>query len=252
MFCSWRKSPAGPCSCAFRLGGPAKELFNRLHGLGEGTLVMKEQGLSLAKKTAVGLCVAYGDRDWHLLRDRLSGLELDTSRELEFYLMVRGSDRKPLLGVSEPGKALHLSFQLDGLAWESLVVRRFIAEFDGVALDCEQSRQLGAGMWLDEWERPAAAWKADHVDAVCRALRACRRLDVEVKARGQTNRTRFAPSFLDVSGGVLRIADRSLRHVVHADVADPAFRMHRIGGGQWCLRREDEQFFSVAIENESR
>jgi len=240
MFCSWRKSLVAPCNCAFRLHGAAKEWFNRLQGLGEGTLVLRQQGLSLAKKTPVGLCVAYGEGGWNLLRDRLSGLELDISRRLEFHLMVRGPDRKPLLGVNEPGKPIHLSFRLDGLVWESPIVRHLILEFGGGALDCEQSRLLGAGMWLDEWERPAAAWDADHIGEVCRQLQTCRRLDVEVKACGQRNQTSFSPSFIDVSGGVLRIADRSLRHVVHADVADPACHLRRMSGNQWSLERNDE------------
>jgi hypothetical protein len=252
MFCSWRKSPSAPCGCAFRLRGPAKELLNRLHGLGEGTLVLRQQGISLAKKTPMGLCVAYGDGGWDVLRDRLSGLEMDTGRTQEFHLLAGAAERRPLLGVSEPGKPMHLSFRLDGLEWEHPAVQRLIVEFEGVALDCLQSRRLGAGAWLDEWARPVAEedWE-ERMRQVRARLAGCRRLEVEARAAGSRHRMGFEPFFIDLSDGVLRVADRSLRHVVYADVADPACRMERAAGGR-CELSRTEGLFLVANENQSR
>jgi hypothetical protein len=146
------------------------------------------------------------------------------------------------LGVSEPGKALHLSFRFDGLKWESPTVQRLIREFDGVSLDCAQSRLLGAGAWLDEWERPVfRVGVAERVEAAKLRLQGCRRLEVEVRSCGHRNVACFMPSFVDVAGSVLRIADRSLRHVVHADVADPAFSLSRVSGFHWRMFRPDDE-----------
>ena len=47
----------------------------------------------------------------------------------------------------------------------------------------------------------------------------------EFSTPAHTGVIRFRPAFIDVSGTVLRLADRPMRHVVHADAAAPGFRI---------------------------
>ena len=63
------------------------------------------------------------------------------------------------------------------------------------------------------------------VREVCGQLHGCDDLEVEVSSHGHHGVARFRPSFMDVAGTVVRIADRARRHVVHADVSDPGFML---------------------------
>jgi hypothetical protein len=226
MFCSWKKSPAAPCSCAFQLQGPLAELLNHLCGVGPATLVLRQQGLSLAKSTSFGLCVAYGEGDWQIVKDRLSGLETDMRRPMNAYLMTGFGDRWPRIALGEPGRPVHLSIRLDRCEWESALVREMIVRFGGAPLDCLESRRLGAGAWLDEWERPSQSPGGQEApDETRRRLLGCDELEVEAGSGGHRTRAVFEPSFVDFAGSVVRIADRARRHVVHVDVNDPGFKL---------------------------
>lgn len=230
MFCSWRKSPSAPCSCAFQLRGPLPVLLNHLCCLGTTTLVVRQQGLSLAKSTAFGLSVATRETNWQVMVDHLSGLQTNKGTLQNLYLLADASDRRPLIGMAEPGRHLHVTIRLDGHEWGSRVVRHLIEHFEGVSLDCLESRRLGAGAWLDEWERPATAACDPAVTRdACQILHECRELEVDVRAPGSRGAALFKPSFVDSSGTVLRIADRARRHVVHADANEPGFRLSRTG-----------------------
>ncbi|RYD29453.1 MAG: hypothetical protein EOP87_18295 [Verrucomicrobiaceae bacterium] len=66
------------------------------------------------------------------------------------------------------------------------------------------------------------------------ALHDCRLLEVEVRTSTQRSEVCFCPSFVDVEGSVLRIADRSRSHIVYADVNAAEFRLER--AGTHCLR----------------
>ncbi len=230
MFCSWRKSPSAPCSCACRLHGSVTELLNHLCCLGQGTLVIRQQGLSLAKSTLFGLWVSSRESGWHTLRDHISGLEVDTRRPQNIYLLTGHGDRRPLIAIGEPGKPVHLSIRLDGHLWESRSIRNLIDHFQGTPLDCVESRRLGAGAWLDEWERPACpAAPCNRLADTRFLLERCTELEVGVATASHKGTVRFRPSFIDASGSVLRIADRPLRHVVHADAGDPGFLLQSTG-----------------------
>lgn len=239
MFCSWRKSPSTPCSCAYVLRSPVSEVLNHLCYLGQGTMVLRQKGLSLAKITPFGLAVAYRKSGWNILRDQVSGLETDTSRPQNIYLMTDASDRRPLLAMGEPDQAIDLSIRLDGYSWESPAVTALLRKFNGVSLDCMQSRRLGAGAWLDDWgDASPAASDGELVRAAAGTLRDCGWVEVEIKSSTHRNVVRFAPSFVDSEGGVIRIADRSCRHVVYADVEAPDFRMARVCPDQVRIFRE--------------
>lgn len=226
MFCSWRKSPSAPCSCAYVLRSPISEVLNHLCYLGQGTMVLRQKGLSLAKTTPFGLAVAYQESGWNILHDQVSGLETDTSQPQNIYLMTDAADRRPLLAMGEPGRAIDLSIRLDGYRWESPPVTALLRKFNAVSLDCAQSRQLGAGAWLDDWgDSSQCAGDGLLVRSAAETLRTCEWLEVEIKNHIHRNVVRFSPSFIDSEGGVLRVADRSCRHVVYANVEAPDFRM---------------------------
>jgi hypothetical protein len=239
MFCSWKKSPFAPCSCAYVLRGPVSEVLNHLCYLGQGTMVLRQQGLSLAKTTPFGLAVAYQESGWNILRDQVSGLETDTSLDQNIYLMTDAADRRPLLAMGQPDKAIDLSIRLDGYTWESPAVTALLRKFNAASLDCAQSRRLGAGAWLDDWgDGSQSVSDGTLVRAAAGTLRDCGWLEVEIKSAIHRNIVRFSPSFIDSEGSVLRIADRSCRHVVYADVEAPDFRMDRISPEQIRIHRE--------------
>lgn len=235
MFCSRRKTPTSPCSCAFQLRGPLCELLNHLFRLGESTLVLRQQGLSLAKETCFGLSIANGEGSWQILRDHLSGLETDTRRQLMLYLLTDVSDRRPVIGMGEPGQPLHLTIRLHRHAWDSPATRNLIEHFKGLALGCQESRRLGAGAWLDDWQRAVPAGDGSILEEARRSVLGCRELVVAVRNPCQRAVASFEPTFVDTSGTVLRIADRGGRHVVHADVADPGFRIGREGRSRFRI-----------------
>lgn len=242
MSCLWRKNPSAPCSCAYQLRSPVHEVLNHLCQFGPGTLVMRQRGLSLAKTTRFGLAISHRDSGWTILRDHLSGLETDTSRKLDIYLMTDAADRRPLLAMGEPDMPdmpVELSIRLDGHAWESPVVNVLLRKFNGVSLDCMQSRRLGAGAWLDEWGgAPSDAGDSELAHTASRVLRACDLLEVEIRTHAHRNVTCFRPSFVDTEGGVLRIADRACQHVVYADAEAADFRLETTPGGRARIFRQ--------------
>ena len=68
--------------------------------------------------------------------------------------MVDNIDRRPLLALGQPGQAIDLSIRLAEQVWESPTVKSLLREFNATPLACSESRRLGAGAWLDEWEMP--------------------------------------------------------------------------------------------------
>jgi hypothetical protein len=229
MFCLWKKSPSAPCACAFRLYGPVHEILAHLSRLAPGTMVARQEGLSLA------CCTPFGSK---LPVARLFEPAAATDRELHIHLLTDSQDARPLLAIGEAGRRADLSFRLDGHAWQSPATREMIRRFGGTALTCAQSQHLGAGAWLDEWEEDPHP-DNDHtlVREARRILGGCESLEVEVKTAAHTSIARFSPSFIDADGGVLRLADRNCRHVVFADVESPDFRLHCISESHFRIER---------------
>lgn len=232
MFCSWKTGPNAPCGCAFRLRSPIHELLNHLCCLGEGTLILRRPGLSLAKATPFGLHISERTSGWRMLKDAISGLETDIAPAQEAYLLREATDSCPLFAMGPVGKPIEFTVRLTGHTWQSPALQRMIQRFNGVSLDCLESRRLGAGAWLDEWERPVPTPSAITNDLVLRssdALHDCDSLEVEIRTTSHRNHVRFLPSFIDSEGTVLRIADKRRAHVVYADVSAPEFELTRRG-----------------------
>lgn len=232
MFCSWKTSPAAPCSCAYRLHSPIDELLNHLCCLGQGTLILRRPGLSVAKATRFGLHIRERSHDWTVLRDAISGLETDLTPPQNAYLLREFPDQCPLFAIGSPGKPIEFTVRLEGHDWQSPVIRTMLDRFHGVALDCLESHRLGAGAWLDEWEQSKCA-SCPIPDAVLHAasetLHGCKLLEVEIRTSTQRSEVCFCPSFIDSEGSVLRIADRTRTHIVYADVRATDFHLERAG-----------------------
>jgi hypothetical protein len=227
MFCSWKTSPAAPCACAFQLHSPVDLLLNHLASLGHGTLILRRPGLSVAKSTPFGLHVRGEETEWSVLRDAISGLETELSHPQNAYLLREASDDCPLFVMGPPGKPIEFTVRLECHQWGSPAIRGMLARFDATPLDCMASRRLGAGAWLDEWEqaRKPSTCPLDRVHEAGDCLHHCRSLEVEIHTSTQRSTVRFQPSFIDSEGSVLRIADKSRRHIVYADVAATDFQL---------------------------
>lgn len=232
MFCSWKTSPAAPCSCAYRLHSPVDELLNHLCCLGKGTLILRRPGLSLAKSTRFGLHIRDRAHDWTVLRDAISGLETDLGPSQNAYLLREFPDQCPLFAMGPPGSPIEFTVRLDGLEWDSPMIKSMLERFNGAALDCAESHRLGAGAWLDEWEQSkcrSSTCQGSKVHETGETLQRCRLLEVEIRTSTQRNEVCFQPSFIDMEGSVLRIADRARTHIVYADVSAEDFHLEKSG-----------------------
>lgn len=225
MRCLWKKLSPGPCSCAYRLNAPADVILARLRSLPGATLVMRQRGLSLMKRTPFGTMERHEARS--RFRDRLSGLECDPSGDTIIHLLTDAADSRPQLVCNEPGLPVNFSIRLDGLAWDSPEIHDLIRSCDATHVACETARHLGAGAWLDEWSgSPPTECDPVLARAARRRIESCQILEVRVKTTAHGCMTRFIPSFIDEDGAVLRIADKHCRHVVFVDAEAPDFRLY--------------------------
>ena len=216
---------------AYRLQGSAAHLLNHLCCLGEGRLILRQDGLSLAKLTPFGLCVADGRSGWHLLRDAISGLETDLQVTRFIYLLPDPDDGVPVFATTGASGAIDLSVRLEELSWNSRTIRAVLDHCQAIRIDAREGRGLGAGAWLDDWKtsRPtiegATRWE------LLAALADCRCLEVELRSGLHRCAAAFRPAFLDSDGPVLRIADATRRHVVFVDSAAAGFRWQSLAPG---------------------
>jgi len=226
--------PAGP---AYRLQGSTSRLLNLLCQLGEGTLVLRQEGLSLAKTCTFGLCVADGQGGWHLLRDAISGLETDLQRVHHVYLLPDPDDGIPMLATASPGGEIDLSIRLEGHQWKSRIIRSIAEDFHGIPVEAREGRCLRAGAWLDDWNHTSPATEGIRWEILA-ALDACRCLEVEVRSGMHRATAAFRPAFMDSEGAVLRIADATRKNVVFADAGAPGFRWTSLAPGHLKIRAE--------------
>jgi len=212
----------------FRLRGSCREILGCLEKMGTGTLVMRQHGLSLAKKTGFGNGDVSASDETFL--DTVSGLELCLSESPEIYIMPCPDDGRPLLAIGLRGQPVDVSIHWDDLEWDSPRIQELIRRFDGEEMKRSESWRLAANAWLDEWP------EADRAkDAGCRfrqeiieAFQQCEVLEVEVKAGRHRCMVWFRPTFIDFEGPVLRIADPSRNHVIFLDVDSASFRIRRL------------------------
>jgi hypothetical protein len=238
MFRSWKKTPSAPCGGAYVLRRPIGEVLNQLCWLGPGTMVLRQQGLSLAKTTHFGLWVADEAQGWELLRDRFSRLETEMSKPQNVYLLAPQMGRQPLLAMGEPGQPIDLSIRLNCHTWGSNPIRDLLHRLDAVALDWLESCKLGAGAWLDDWGQASKPISdGERIREVSQWLRNCDQLELEIRSNIHRATAKFTPSFVDTEGAILRVADRFCRHVIYADVEAPHFQLTQIASRQMriCL-----------------
>lgn len=220
---------------AYRLQGSAAHLLNHLCYFGEGRLILRQDGLSLAKLTAFGLCVADGRAGWHLLRDAISGLETDLQMSRFVYLLPDPDDGVPVFATAGANGAIDLSVRLEELCWDSRAIRAVLEHCHAIRIDAREGRGLGAGARLDDWKTSArpegsARWE------VLAALDDCRCLEVELRSGLHRCAAAFRPAFLDSDGPVLRIADATRRHVVFVDSGAAGFRWESMAPGHLRIR----------------
>ncbi|QJE95314.1 hypothetical protein [Luteolibacter luteus] len=234
------------CDLAYRLHGSTPRLLNQLCHLGEGTLIIRQQGLSLAKDTGFGLFVAREPGGWNVLRDAISGLEVDLGQAHQVHALADPDDAHPVFSINPPGNGIELSVRLDRHDWKSRVVREIVDVFQGVPIDARDRHSLGAGAWLDEWESTPPRNRSIDWN-VAAALDGCRCLEVEVKTAMHRVKAAFRPAFLDSEGPVLRIADAGRKHVVFADTAAPGFCWASLAPGHLRIQVAAEERIEAAV-----
>lgn len=234
------------CDLAYRLQGPTPRLLNQLCHLGEGTLVIRQLGLSLAKVTGFGLFVASERGGWNVLRDAISGLEADLGQAHHVHLLADPEDARPVFSINPPGNGIELSVRLDRHDWNSRPVREMAELFQGLPIDARDRLSLDAGAWLDEWERTSPRDKGIDWN-IAAAMDGCRCLEVEVRTAMHRVKAAFRPAFVDSEGPVLRIADAMRKHVVFADTGAPGFRWSSLAPGHLKIQAVLEEQIEEAV-----
>jgi hypothetical protein len=221
-------------------------LLNQLCHLGEGTMIIRQQGLSLAKITGFGPFVASERGGWKVLRDAISGLEVDLGQAHQVHLLADPDDARPVFSINPPGKGIELSVRLDRYDWQPRTVREMVGVFQGVPIDARDHLSLDTGAWLDEWEKTSPGDKGIDWN-IAAALDGCRCLEVEVRTAMHRLKTAFRPVFLDSEGAVLRIADAGRKHVVFADTGAPDFRWASLAPGHLVMLAVAEEGSARAV-----
>jgi hypothetical protein len=221
---------------AYRLQGSAAHLLNHLCFLGEGRLILRQDGLSLAKLTPFGLCVADGRSGWHLLRDAISGLETDLQHTRFIYILPDPDDGVPVFATAGANGAIDLSVRLEEHDWHSRTIRAVLEHGQAIRIDAREGRRLGAGAWLDDWKTNTPASEGSPRWDILAALDGCRCLEVELHSALHRCAAAFRPAFLDSDGPILRIADTTRRHVVFVDSSTPGFRWQSLTPGHLGIR----------------
>lgn len=200
-------------------------------------MILREQGLSLAKETSFGLFTSGASERWNLLQDRLSQLESDLTAPQHFHLLEDPEDCCPLLTASVPGESINLTIRLEDHRWDSREIRGLLNDH-AVPVDTSDHWARSAGAWLDDWMQPPPPADAGTLcREVRRCLERCSLLEVCVNAGAHHANTRFRPAFYDTEGTVFRIADAGRHNVVYADIADAAFRMEVLSPSHLLIRR---------------
>jgi hypothetical protein len=231
MFCLWKTHHNSPCACAFKLHAGAPEILPQLARFGTGTLVLRQCGLSLSSQADLRSLVRFPRRAGEPVRWPVEHLEMDDGGTREFYLFIGSGDPRPQLASAKRGGKIDFSIHLHHHVWDSPEVRGLIETCGGAGVSCELARELGAGAWLDEWPDSGAGHRDDTLSLHARRqIESSSLLEVRIQAEGIRGDACFEPSFIDVDGSILRIADKRCRHVVFADADSPGFRLVRRNG----------------------
>ncbi|WP_265594795.1 hypothetical protein [Haloferula sp. BvORR071] len=225
---------------AHRLQGPLAQVLNHLCLLGEGTLILREEGLSLAKVTSFGLCVTDGRQGWHLLRDAISGLETDLCSARNAYLLPDPDDGVPVFATAGISGEVDLSLRFESLNWRSRPILGLLDQCQAIPIDPREGRCLGAGAWLDDWKTSSTLTQTTDWNLLS-ALDACRCLELEIHSGLHRCAVAFRPAFLDTDGSVIRIADASRKHVVFADAGSAELHFQSLAPGHLKICRESRR-----------
>lgn len=240
MFESCKRRCDGPNGreCGFLFRRQAYFLLNQLCHMGTSRMILRQDGLSLARVTNFGLFVADSCKECPLFGDCQSGLETDLTHNPRIYLLPEPSAGSPVLAVSPAEGKINLSIRLESLRWTAPVIQNLIGRFGGIPVDQAEIWRTGADAWLDDWQQTTPpSTKHDRRTELIAALDPRPMIEVEVHADGHRAKALFRPSFVDFSNSTVRIADARRHHVVFADVDAAGFEFHQPSRDRLVLRR---------------
>lgn len=213
---------------AYRFTYQTGELINQLLHFGHARLMVRGQGLSLVKATRFGLFIS--PRHGHSVRDHVSELLVDLPTNPWVYLVPSPIQGPPVLALSEPGKPIAVSIELEAHEWSSPLLQKLLTTFGGVPVEAQLIRDRGADAWLDQWTEATSGilTRNDRWNVIA-ALDACRRFEVQLSTPGCSVHAEFNPAFVDFDHAVLRVADTRCGHVVYADLSSPEVRYDLVG-----------------------
>lgn len=206
-------------------------------------MVLRQDGLSLARVTDFGLFVCQRGQECPLFGDAQSGLETDLSQNPRIYLLPEPSQGSPVLAVSPNAGKINLSIRLESLNWSAPVIQQLISRFEGIPVDQAEVWRSGADAWLDDWqELSSVRTSRDRKTALLEALDRKPMIEVHVESDGHRAKAAFRPTFVDFAESTVRIADAKRHNVVFADTDAPGFEFHQPSRDLLVLRRHSTSF----------
>lgn len=210
-----------PLESGLRLTGPWTAFLNQLVHLDQVYLILRSDGLSIAKWTRFGVFFQESVRGCRWLSDPVSGLALDP-KEIRHIYVVRLSPSGPVsLELEFNGSRFGISIQCDGRHSNFCALDRMKEMFGQEEVSGEFLRRAGAGAWLDDWAQPPRRIAGERRNSLERAVSNRDEFEVTMAAPGMFSKTLLRPSFIDFDGSVARFANPDCETVVMADLASP-------------------------------
>jgi len=226
-----------------RLSPTWPAFLNQLFHLDGVRLIVRGEGLSIARRTGFGIFL---DRSWsgrRWLYDPVSGVMLDPE-QIRAIDTTWLSPKEPLtFEIKFSRSSLGISMQMDSGLEDGSAFRRIVAMFGREPVPAETLRQEGAGAWLDPWVNRRRSLGEETRQDLRRAVSAGARCEARVAADGFLVTCASRPSFLDFDGSIARLADPGADSVVLADLES--------AGIDWAAGEEGASFSSVGTVNRS-
>ena len=212
---------------AARLHAERAAFLNQLLHLDQTHLIVRTNGLSIAKWTEFGVffsCRLSTDTIW--LNDPVSGVAIDPSQIRAFYAARLGPDEPISFEIEFLTGGIALSIQTDAVHSSLDAASRIVNAFGIEPVAHQSLRQLGAGAWLDDWRLGDAGWaNVKQRSLLTGAVAGCCPVSIQLSSPGLIAEAKLCPSFLDFDGPVARFADPTCETVCLTDLASPCVRV---------------------------
>lgn len=163
-------------------------------------IVLRAAGIALSKVTS--------------LTAGHHGLQLDPGAGLGVHFLRCPVDASLTCALRGASHHTPLSLHFPGTAWESPATRQLLNRCKAIPTAAPGIWSTGAGAWLDEGLRDDLRIQSEMLYLLS-LLDESRTVNVHAVAAGCSLEASFRPTFIDLDGSLLRIADRHGQHAIY-------------------------------------